>query len=181
MPTLEHEAIAAALANITSIEELREIRYNVGQFYVLNIAGYKMRVERRKMRASDLRIGFASIGMAGLMTLAFALDQSLVYSFVESAPLFSILTAVGLVAAGFRKIRLSDWFMLFFMFSFVVTAMVLFPVMMMDADQVNSFLAAGVVFSVSLALFLNISTFFYVLKAHFATPSFGPAWHEVGA
>lgn len=180
MHTLEQETIRAELERIVSIDELREIRRNVGQFHLLHFFGYKMRIERRRLRAADLRVGLGAFGMAALMSVAFALDRSLIYSFVDTAPIFSIVTAVGLAAAGYRRIRLSDWYMLFYIMSYITTAILLFPALMVDPSQINSFFAAGIVFSISLVIFLNISTCFYVVKANRWLPTLRP-FHEIGA
>jgi|GEM_PF-2868341 hypothetical protein len=179
MHSLEQESIKAELERIVSIADLREIKYNVGQFHLIHLLGFKMRIERRRLRAADLRVGLGAFGMAALMSVAFALDRSLIYSFVETSPIFSIITAVGLIAAARRQIRLSDWYMLFYMMSYIITAALLFPALMVDPGQINSFLAAGIVFSLSLVIFLNISTCFYVIKANRWLPTLRQ-FHEIG-
>ena len=181
MQTFEHRAIQAELDAIIDPADLRDALYHFGKkFHVIKIAGYPLRFERRKARASDWRIGLGAVGMAGLMSLAFVLDKSLVPAFINSAPYIGILTVLGMFAAAARRIRVSDWFVVTYLGSCFLAALMFLPVILLERD-VPALLAAGFLFSISLALFMNISTFFYVLNAHFATWSFGPAWHEAGA
>lgn len=178
MPTLEHRAIQAELTHINNPADLRDALYRFkNKFYTLTIAGRPLRFERRRARAADWRIGFGALLFAALLSLAFAYDPGLIPAFVNSAPWFGLIAVLGCALAAKRRIRLSDWFVLFFLASYVFAALALFPALIFeDAVFASRIFAASLVYSVSLAIFLNISAGIYMLQINLR-----PRWHEVGA
>lgn len=180
MPTFEQRAIQEELDLIDDPADLRDLLYLFGnEFYTFNIAGHRLRFERRKARASDWRIGVVAVLVAALLSLAFVLDQAIITAFVGSAPYIGAASLVGMFFAAWRRIRVSDWFLLFYLGSYLTAASIVLPTVLLSENNMLPLLAAAILFSVSLALFLNISFLFYVAHLNFARPK--PRYHFVGA
>jgi hypothetical protein len=174
MPTLEHQAIIDELRELRTItnklDVAEDIRYNVKNFYYFSFLGYKMRLERRKMRASDLRVGIGAIVFSGLMSLMFAFDNSLIPLFIQISPFIWVISIVGTFAAALRKIRLSDWFVLIYLASYMLAAVSLLPVLFLGDTTIPTVFAAMILFSVSFAMFLNLAFAIYILRVNRLIP-----------
>jgi hypothetical protein len=181
MPTFEQRAIQEELDLIDDPADLRDVLYLYGnKFYTFNLAGYRLRFERRKARASDWRVGFLAILVAGLLSLGFVVDQSIVSAFTNSAPYIWTFSIIGMAFAAWRRIRVSDWFLLLYLASYLAAASIVVPATLVGENNMFPLLAAGLLFSVSLALFLNISMLFYVAQLNLASLK-RPRYHFVGA
>jgi peptidoglycan/LPS O-acetylase OafA/YrhL len=171
--TIEHQTIDEEIAKCTEAQ-LRDILYFAGKFYRVGAFGLYIRIERRKARASDWRVGLGAIGMAVFLSLAFALDHSLIPAFIFSAPYFGMATVAGMIVALWRGVRLSDWFVALYFASYLLAAVIVLPAAFLE-NNVPLFLAVSLLISVSLVIFLNIALCIYVLIRAASTPAWRPA------
>lgn len=152
---------------------MRDIRYNVGQFYRFSFLGYRLRVERRRIKLSDLRVGIGTIGMAGALSLFFVAIPSAIFAFLEGAPYIGLFALFGVIFAAWRRIRLSDWFILLYLASYIIAATTLLPILFLGESPLPPLYASAVMFSISLVLFLNLSFFIYILRVNGWLPFWG--------
>lgn len=167
-PTLEQQLIIDELSTITDENLLRDIRYNVGQYYRLNLLGYHLRLERRKMKNSDLVYGLVAFGIAGLLSFLFIAAPATIPLFTETAPYISILSLTGITLAAYRRIRVSDWMFIAYLSAFLLAATAIVPAMFLG--QLAPAFAAFVLFSVSLSLYLNFAFCFYLWRINYPSP-----------
>lgn len=168
-PTLEQKLIIDELSTITDENLLRDIRYNVGQFHRINLLGYHMRLERRKMMFSDLVYGLVAIGIAGLLSFLFIAAPATIPLFTESIPYIGITSLLAIILAAIRRIRVSDWVFIAYLSAFLLSSTAIVPAMFLG--QLAPVFAAFVLFSVSLAIYLNFAFCFYLWRINYGQPS----------
>lgn len=172
--TLEHHDLIDELYKLHAIansdNSVRDVHYRTKRLFYLGFFGYRLRIEKRKMTVNDFRYGLGAIGFAGLISLTFVVEPATIPAFLGASPYIFALSPLAVIVAAIRRIRLSDWFFIIYMLSYLMAAASLLPVLFLGENQSFApIFAAAILFSVSLAIFLNIAFCAYVLRANLAS------------